>query len=64
MNALELWIFIIELLVGEGNYYLVEPLADMVGIIGIVSLAIIFLLFPFIFTVIVYSFVKELFRGY
>ena len=64
MNALELWIFIIELLVGEGNYYLVEPLADMVGIIGIVSLAIIFLLFPFVFVIVVYSFVKELFRGY
>ena len=64
MNALELWIFVIELLVGEGNYYLVEPLADMIGIIGIVSLAIIFLLVPFVFIVIVYSAVKELFRGY
>ena len=64
MNALELWIFVIELLVGEGNYYLVEPLADMVGIIGIVGLAIIFLLVPFVFIVIVYSAVKELFRGY
>ena len=64
MNALELWIFIIELLVGEGNYYLVEPLADMVGIIGIVGLAVIFLLIPFVFCIIVYAGIKELFRGY